>query len=78
VIEKVAYRPLRNSPQARTADHRHRHVHPAADAGHDHLEAQPKPYPTLLPSTPFDVGGAVITQPTQIMILSLTAVCWPC
>ena len=52
VIEKVAYRPLRNSAQAGAADHRHRRVHPAADAGHDHLEAEPKPYPTLLPSAP--------------------------
>ena len=27
-------------PQAGAADHRHRHVDPAADAGHDHLEAE--------------------------------------
>ncbi len=33
-----------------------------------------KPYPTLLPPTPFQVGGAVITS-TQIMILGLTAIC---
>ena len=32
-----------------------------------------KPYPTLLPSAPYQFGGAVIT-PTQILILGLTAV----
>jgi branched-chain amino acid transport system permease protein len=32
-----------------------------------------KPYPTLLPSTPFNIGGAVIT-PTQVLILAMTAV----
>eukprot|EP01041_Mallomonas_annulata_P033359 gene33359-55971_t len=32
-----------------------------------------KAFPTLLPSTPFDIGGAVITQ-TQVLILGLTAV----
>lgn len=32
-----------------------------------------KPYPTLLPATPYNIGGAVIT-PTQILILGLTAV----
>lgn len=31
-----------------------------------------KPYPTMLPSTPFQVGGAFIT-PTQILILGVTA-----
>ena len=32
-----------------------------------------KPYPTMLPSTPFLVGGAFIT-PTQILILGVTAI----
>ena len=32
-----------------------------------------KPYPTLLPTTPFHVGGAVISS-TQIMILAVTAI----
>jgi branched-chain amino acid transport system permease protein len=32
-----------------------------------------KPFPTLLPAAPFDIGGAVIT-PTQCLILGLTAV----
>ena len=73
VIEKVAYRPLRNSPK----------LAPLITAIGMSILLQTlamiiwkpnyKPYPTLLPSTPFDVGGAVIT-PTQIMILSLTAV----
>jgi hypothetical protein len=40
VIEKVAYRPLAQQPQAGAADHGHWHVDPAADAGHDHLEAE--------------------------------------
>jgi branched-chain amino acid transport system permease protein len=73
VIEKVAYRPLRNSPK----------LAPLITAIGMSLLLQTlamiiwkpnyKPYPTLLPSTPFEVGGAVIT-PTQVMILGLTAV----
>lgn len=73
VIEKVAYRPLRNSPK----------LAPLITAIGMSILLQTlamiiwkpnyKPYPTLLPSTPFDVAGAVIT-PTQIMILGLTAV----
>ncbi|HSV53379.1 MAG TPA: branched-chain amino acid ABC transporter permease [Burkholderiaceae bacterium] len=73
VIEKVAYRPLRNSPK----------LAPLITAIGMSILLQTlamiiwkpnyKPYPTLLPSTPFDVAGAVIT-PTQILILGLTAV----
>jgi len=73
VIEKVAYRPLRNSPK----------LAPLITAVGMSILLQTlamiiwkpnyKPYPTLLPAAPFDVGGAVIT-PTQIMILGLTAV----
>lgn len=73
VIEKVAYRPLRNSPK----------LAPMLTAMGMSILLQTlamilwkpnyKPYPTLLPSTPFNIGGAVIT-PTQIMILGLTAV----
>lgn len=73
VIEKVAYRPLRNSPK----------LAPLITAIGMSILLQTlamiiwkpnyKPYPTLLPATPFEVGGAVIT-PTQIMILSFTAV----
>ena len=73
VIEKVAYRPLRNSPK----------LAPLITAIGVSILLQTlamiiwkpnyKPYPTLLPNVPFDIGGAVIT-PTQIMILGLTAV----
>ncbi|MGH6624944.1 MAG: branched-chain amino acid ABC transporter permease [Burkholderiaceae bacterium] len=73
VIEKVAYRPLRNSPK----------LAPLITAIGMSILLQTlamiiwkpnyKPYPTLLPSTPFNIGGAVIT-PTQIMILGFTAV----
>ena len=72
-IEKVAYRPLRNSPK----------LAPLITAIGMSILLQTlamiifkpnyKPYPTLLPSAPFQVGGAVITA-TQIMILGLTAV----
>jgi branched-chain amino acid transport system permease protein len=72
-IEKVAYRPLRNSPK----------LAPLITAIGMSILLQTlamiifkpnyKPYPTLLPAIPFQVGGAVIT-PTQIMILGLTAV----
>lgn len=72
-IEKIAYRPLRNSPK----------LAPLITAIGMSILLQTlamivfkpnyKPYPTLLPSTPFNVGGAVIT-PTQMMILGLTAV----
>ncbi len=73
VIEKVAYRPLRNSPR----------LAPLITAIGMSILLQTlamiiwkpnyKPFPTLLPSKPFLIGGAVIT-PTQIMILSVTAV----
>ncbi|GAB4203518.1 MAG: branched-chain amino acid ABC transporter permease [Tibeticola sp.] len=72
-IEKVAYRPLRNSPK----------LAPLITAIGMSILLQTlamiiwkpnyKPYPTLLPVEPFDVFGAVITS-TQIMILGLTAV----
>ncbi|RYF36905.1 MAG: branched-chain amino acid ABC transporter permease [Comamonadaceae bacterium] len=73
VIEKVAYRPLRNSPK----------LAPLITAIGMSILLQTlamiifkpnyKPYPTLLPAAPIQIGGAVIT-PTQIMILGLTAV----
>jgi hypothetical protein len=72
-IEKVAYRPLRNSPR----------LAPLITAIGMSILLQTlamiiwkpnyKPYPTMLPSTPFQVGGAFIT-PTQILILGVTAV----
>ena len=72
-IEKVAYRPLRNSPK----------LAPLITAIGMSILLQTlamiiwkpnyKPYPTLLPSTPFHVGGAVISS-TQIMILAVTAI----
>jgi len=72
-IEKIAYRPLRNSPK----------LAPLITAIGMSILLQTlamiiwkpnyKAYPTLLPSTPVNIGGAVIT-PTQIMILSVTAV----
>ena len=71
VIEKVAYRPLRNSPK----------LAPLITAIGMSLLLQTlamiiwkpnyKPYPTLLPSVPFEVGGAVITV-TQVLILATT------
>ncbi len=73
VIEKVAYRPLRNSPK----------LAPLITAIGMSILLQTlamiiwkpnyKPYPTLLPSTLFNIGGAVIT-PTQVLILAMTAV----
>lgn len=73
IIEKVAYRPLRNSPK----------LAPLITAIGMSILLQTlamiiwkpnyKPYPTLLPPVPFEIGGAVITV-TQIMILGLTAV----
>ena len=72
-IEKVAYRPLRNSPR----------LAPLITAIGMSILLQTiamiifkpnyKPYPTLLPTEPFQIGGAVITT-TQIMILGLTAI----
>jgi len=73
VMEKVAYRPLRNSPR----------LAPLITALGMSILLQTlamiiwkpnyKPYPTLLPRTPFEIGGAVIT-PTQVLILATTAV----
>ncbi|MDT0139457.1 branched-chain amino acid ABC transporter permease [Acidovorax sp. PRC11] len=72
-IEKVAYRPLRSSPR----------LAPLITAIGMSILLQTlamiiwkpnyKPYPTLLPTTPFQVGGAVITS-TQILILGVTAI----
>ena len=71
VIEKVAYRPLRNSPK----------LAPLITAIGMSILLQTlamiiwkpnyKPYPTLLPAKPIQFGGAVITT-TQIMILGVT------
>jgi branched-chain amino acid transport system permease protein len=73
VIEKVAYRPLRNAPK----------LAPLITAIGMSILLQTlamiiwkpnyKPFPTLLPSSPIEVGGATIT-PTQVLILGLTAV----
>ena len=73
VIEKVAYRPLRNSPR----------LAPLITAIGMSILLQTlamiiwkpnyKPYPTLLPTQPFQVGGAVITT-TQVLILGVTVV----
>ncbi len=72
-IEKLAYRPLRNSPR----------LAPLITAIGMSILLQTiamiiwkpnyKPYPTLLPAEPFDIAGAVIT-PTQIMVLVTTAI----
>jgi branched-chain amino acid transport system permease protein len=73
LIEKIAYRPLRNSPK----------LAPLITAMGMSLLLQTlamiiwkpnyKSYPTLLPTTPIEVAGAVIT-PTQVLILAVTAV----
>jgi len=72
VIEKIAYRPLRNAPK----------LAPLITAIGMSILLQTlamiiwkpnyKPFPALLPTTPFDIAGAVIT-PVQIMILVVTA-----
>ena len=73
VIEKIAYRPLRSAPR----------LAPLITAMGMSLLLQTlamiiwkpstKPYPILLPSEPFYIGGAVINL-TQILILIVTAV----
>lgn len=73
MIEKIAYRPLRNAPR----------LAPLITAMGMSLLLQTlamiiwkpnyKSYPILLPSEPFQIGGAVINV-TQILILSLTAI----
>jgi branched-chain amino acid transport system permease protein len=72
VIEKIAYRPLRTAPR----------LAPLITAMGMSLLLQtlamiiwkpnPKPYPILLPSEPFELFGAVISV-TQILILVVTA-----
>ena len=72
-IEKIAYRPLRSAPR----------LAPLITAMGMSLLLQtlamiiwkpnPKPYPILLPSEPFNVFGAVINT-VQILILVITAV----
>ena len=72
-IEKIAYRPLRNSPK----------LTPLITAIGMSILLQTlamiiwkpnyKAYPTLLSNVPIDIAGAVIS-PTQVMILGVTAV----
>ncbi|MCU0930335.1 MAG: branched-chain amino acid ABC transporter permease [Serpentinimonas sp.] len=72
-IEKLAYRPLRNSPR----------LAPLITAiGMSILlqtlamiiwKPNPKAYPTVMPQEPFQLGGAVISA-TQVTILATTAV----
>jgi branched-chain amino acid transport system permease protein len=72
-IEKAAYRPLRSAPR----------LAPLITAIGMSLLLQtlamiiwkpnPKPFPTLLPADPIDLGGPVITV-TQCLILGLTVV----
>jgi branched-chain amino acid transport system permease protein len=72
-IEKVAYRPLRNSPR----------LAPLISAIGMSILLQTfamiiwkpnyKPYPNLLPAVPYEIGGAVITL-TQIIILATTVI----
>ncbi len=73
VVEKIAYRPLRNAPR----------LAPLITAMGMSLLLQtlamiiwkpnPKPFPLLLPQEPFDLGGPVITV-TQCLILGSTVV----
>lgn len=73
VIEKVAYRPLRSSPR----------LAPLITAIGVSILLQTlamiiwkpnyKAYPTLLSSTPYEIGSAVITS-TQILVLVVTAI----
>lgn len=73
VVEKVAYRPLRNAPR----------LAPLITAMGMSLLLQtlamiiwkpsPKPFPLLLPTTPIDLGGPVISV-TQCLILGVTVV----
>jgi branched-chain amino acid transport system permease protein len=73
VIEKIAYKPLRNAPR----------LAPLITAMGMSLLLQTlamiiwqpstKPYPILLPNDPFFIGGAVINL-TQILILGTTVV----
>ena len=72
-IEKVAYKRLRNSPR----------LAPLITAIGMSILLQTlamiiwkpnyKPYPTLLPAAPFEIGGAVITT-TQVLILGVTVI----
>ncbi|MCK9214892.1 MAG: branched-chain amino acid ABC transporter permease [Rhodoferax sp.] len=71
-IEKVAYRPLRNSPR----------LAPLITAIGMSIFLQTmamiiwkpnyKPYPNLIGGTPYEIGGAVISV-TQVLILGVTA-----
>ena len=73
VIEKIAYKPLRNAPR----------LAPLITAMGMSLLLQTlamiiwqpstKPYPILLPNDPFFIGGAVINL-TQILILATTVI----
>jgi branched-chain amino acid transport system permease protein len=75
-IEKLAYRPLRNAPR----------LAPLITAMGMSLLLQtlamiiwkpnPKPFPSLLPPEPINLGGPVISV-TQCLILGSRRSCWP-
>ncbi len=71
-IEKVAYRPLRNSPKLATLITAIGMSIFLQTVAMIIWKPNYKAYPALLPTDPIEVAGAVIT-PTQIMILCVTA-----
>ena len=71
-IEKVAYRPLRSSPKLATLITAIGMSIFLQTVAMIIWKPNYKAYPTLLPTDPIQVAGAVIT-PTQIMILCVTA-----
>lgn len=72
-IEKVAYRPLRNSPKLSTLITAIGMSIFLQTVAMIIWKPNYKAYPALLPTDPIAIGGAVIT-PTQVMILSVTAI----
>ena len=72
VVEKVAYRPLRNAPRLAPLITAMGMSAAAADAGHDRLEAQPQTLPALLPSDP--INPVACHHRPQCLILGLTVV----
>ena len=73
VIEKSGIPAAAQQPAPGSPDHRHRHVDLAADAGHDHLEAQLQALSHDVAQHAFP-GGRRLHHPTQILILGVTAI----
>ena len=81
VIERIAYRPLRNAPRARAADHRGRGVvHPPEHRRWRCTASSFQTIPDCIPQgDAFSIGGVAFTvEQARGFALVITVPAWPC